>query len=104
MKLYDKNRREIMVGDVLKVFHFTGSRRKKHFMYKQVVGVQSNFNSSHERFKISHLTNSEKNGGTYTKAINDEVLEDYEIVQGFGDDHKHFEGRSKQQLSDKGSE
>jgi hypothetical protein len=37
-KAYDKTGREIMVGDVLKVYHFTAAlRRKKHYMYKHVI-------------------------------------------------------------------
>ena len=32
----DKNGREIREGDVLKVFHFTGARRKRYYMYKLV--------------------------------------------------------------------
>lgn len=36
--LYDKFGRKIIVGDVLKVYHFTAAlRRKRHYMYKQVV-------------------------------------------------------------------
>lgn len=35
--LRDAKGREIEAGDVLKVFHFTGARRKRHFMYKQAV-------------------------------------------------------------------
>lgn len=33
----DKNGRECRVGDLLKVFHFTGARRKKHYMYKLIM-------------------------------------------------------------------
>ncbi len=34
--LYDEKGREIHPKDLIKVFHFTGARRKKHYMYKQV--------------------------------------------------------------------
>tara|TARA_R110000796_G_scaffold88978_1_gene192344 strand:+ start:1875 stop:2231 length:357 start_codon:yes stop_codon:yes gene_type:complete len=30
----DKNGKDITHGSLVKVFHFTGARRKKHFMYK----------------------------------------------------------------------
>lgn len=33
---YDKHGKEIHEFDLLKVFHFTGARRKKHYMYKWV--------------------------------------------------------------------
>jgi hypothetical protein len=33
---YDQNGTEIHEFDLLKVFHFIGSRRKKHYMYKWV--------------------------------------------------------------------
>lgn len=38
--LFDEHGREIHVGDVLKVFHFIGSRRKRHYMYKQAIRYQ----------------------------------------------------------------
>lgn len=37
-KIYrDKRGRKIEQGSVLKVFHFTGARRKRYFMYKVAV-------------------------------------------------------------------
>jgi len=33
---FDKNGKEIHEFDVLKVFHYVGVRRKKHYMYKWV--------------------------------------------------------------------
>ena len=38
-KVYDKHGREILTHDIVKVLHFIGARRKKHFMYKQALGV-----------------------------------------------------------------
>lgn len=37
MKIYDKNERLIREHDLLKIYHFTGARRKKYYMYKWVV-------------------------------------------------------------------
>ena len=34
---HDKRGRRISVGAVLKVYHFTGARRKRYFMYKVAV-------------------------------------------------------------------
>lgn len=38
--LKDEHGREIKIGDVLRVFHFIGARRKHHYMYKQAVRYQ----------------------------------------------------------------
>ena len=76
--VYDKTGRELMIGDVLKVYHFTAAlRRKKHFMYKQVVeyGV---WDSGTQYLKISHLDMS---ADTYTIVCDESHLPDYEIVQ-----------------------
>ena len=76
--LYDKTGREIIVGDVLKVYHFTAAlRRKKHFMYKQVVG-QRTFRDGMEALEISHLDMS---GDFYIEACDGRTLSDYEIIQ-----------------------
>ena len=45
----DKNDREIKLGDTLKVFHFIGARRKRHYMYKQVAC------DTPKSFRVSHL-------------------------------------------------
>lgn len=33
----DKHGVEIKPGDLVKVYHFTGARRKKHYMYKWIL-------------------------------------------------------------------
>ena len=78
--LYDKTGREILVGDVLKVFHFTGRRKKQHFMYKQVadtVRLGQGENSS-PYFFVAHLDMS---GDGYHLPRDGSHLPDYEIVQ-----------------------
>lgn len=76
--IYDKTGRAIAVGDVLKVFHFTAAlRRKKHYMYKQV--VEKTAIGGDPYFKIDHLDLS---GATYLRAANGEHLPHYEIIQG----------------------
>jgi hypothetical protein len=35
--VFDKNGDEIKEFDLIKVFHFTGARRKKHYTYKHIV-------------------------------------------------------------------
>jgi len=80
MRVYDKNRREIKVGDVLKVYHFTGARCKKYYMYKIVESITDKF--KHGQFLvISHLPMSE---GSYNFKMDGEVHDNIEILQGFG--------------------
>ena len=84
----DKHGRKIMIGDVLKVYHFTAAlRRKKFYMYKQVVGFKMlggrGGEPKHKYFDVSHL-NLDRDRG-YNLGLNEGVLPDYEIVQGFDD-------------------
>ena len=87
MKLFDKHKREIKPGNVLKVFHFVGARRKRHYMYKQAVEYRPHPNSEHGYLKISHLSNvggvgPDTIGETYyLESADGRVLTDYEIVQ-----------------------
>ena len=73
-KIYDKNLRPIMVGDVLKIFHFTETlRRQRHYMFKQVISEDD------ETFKIVHLNMDNDDWYQITKT--NTVLDDTEIVQ-----------------------
>ena len=88
MQTCDKNRRPIRVGDVLKVFHFTGARRKRHFMYKQVTGTQwlGGYGGRPKvlYFFVSHLNlrpDSVNGDGGYWLGMDEGLLKDYEIVQ-----------------------
>lgn len=76
--LFDKSGREIVVGDVLKVYHFTAAlRRKKHYMYKQVTGTRT-FRDGTEVLDVSHL---DLTTDTYPLICDGGTLRDYEIVQ-----------------------
>ena len=87
VELFDKHKRKIEPGNVLKVFHFVGARRKRHYLYKQAVEYRSHPNAAHGYLKISHLSNPggalpDKIGDTYyLEAADGRVLSDYEIVQ-----------------------
>jgi len=74
--VYDKNGRPILLGDVLKVYHFTGARRKRHFMYKYVSGIRP----SGKAFVVDHL---EPNSLPYFLLLDGKIKQDYEIVQGY---------------------
>lgn len=83
----DKNRRPIRVGDVLKVFHFTGARRKKHYMYKQVTRTQwlGGYGGRPKVlfFFVSHLSlkpETVKDDGGYWLGMHEGLKSDYEIV------------------------
>ena len=88
--VHDKTGREIMVGDVLKVYHFTAAvRRKKHYMYKQVVDYDT-FRDGTPYLKVSHL---DMTADSYTIICDGAHLPDYEIVQSVG---VPFEDRPRQ--------
>ena len=84
-KLFDARGRKIMVGDVLKVFHFIGARRKRYYMYQQVVGVVHFGKNEHSLpyLKISHLNLSDD---CYHECLDGRTLSDYEILQGVKSD------------------
>jgi hypothetical protein len=82
MTLYDKHGIPIMVGDVLKVFHFIGARRKRHYMYKMCIDSgmwgQKEHSPEYHWLRFSHLDMS---SDSYYEERNDRILTDYEIVQ-----------------------
>jgi hypothetical protein len=81
MRCYPLDEKGIQIKplDVLKVFHFTGQRGKKHYMYKQVKKVDGAF------LVVSHLTAE----GDYRLAMNGRKIKGYEVVQGVSlDDRK----------------
>jgi hypothetical protein len=83
--LYDKTGREILPGDVLKVFHFVGARGKRHYMHKQAIAYHTVKNGDHY-LKISHLNRLADEPwviGTnyYLEHLDDRTLSEYEIVQ-----------------------
>lgn len=86
--LRDKTGRQIEQGDILKVFHFTGRRNKRHYMYKQVTGFKT-LGSGTEYMMISHL---ELCDSGYLERCDGRTLCEYEIVQSI--DAK-FESRSR---------
>lgn len=71
----DKNGLVIKEFDVLKVFHFTGARRKKHYVYKSVRKSPKT-----GELMIVHLT-SDESWVPMKACCSDEVWEDAEIVE-----------------------
>lgn len=78
LTVFDKRGIPIERGDVVKVFHFIGARRKRHFMYKQCLGP-----SRGGRTEFSSL---DFGAHTYTEAPG--RRSDYEIVQSIKCDHE----------------
>ena len=76
--------RPIQVGDVLKIYHFQGARRKRFFMFKQVVGVRAFKEGGHEYLIVSHLNMKPADGpdSGYFLRQDGETHADTEIVQG----------------------
>lgn len=87
---FDKHGIPIERGDIVKVFHFVGARGKRHFMYKQCLGLDR-YPSSPEGWQkvfFSHLNFCEiddRNGPYHVDP--GEFLDDYEIVQSIRYDH-----------------
>lgn len=84
MTLYDKNKRPIKVGDVLKIFNFIGARNKKHYKYTYVYDKVT-YTAGHTLYHILHLVSNPDEllqSRYYMKDIDGLVLDDYEIVQG----------------------
>jgi hypothetical protein len=91
--IYDKTGREIMQGDVLKVFHFVGRRNKRYSMYKQVVGERLLGKNQNAYWYVSHLSQKEDDG--YYLAKDGTHYDDYEIVQSVAAD---FEDRPRKAI------
>jgi len=76
-KIFDKKGKEIKEFDVIKIFHFIGARRKKHYMYKWVrlvdgvlVGMHLTNANPNSWFVLSNVAHFETG-----------IIEDAEIVQ-----------------------
>lgn len=72
--LVDKYGIPIEEGDILKVYHFTGARRKKHYMYKMAVLWDGKMYGSHLNSVLGIKLD-------YPLWTAESDSEDYEIVQ-----------------------
>ena len=99
----DKHGRAMKVGDVLKVFHFIGARRKRYFTYKQIVDtrVLGGYGGKPKipYFDVSHL-NMDGGKENYTIGMNEGVLPGYEILQGLDDIENRPKLIAKDQTND----
>jgi len=78
---WDKKGLPIRHGDLLKVFHFTGARRKRYYMYKQAWVLT--LSDGRQVLMADHL---ESTTGTTEKTsyrLTAGLLENTEIIQGY---------------------
>lgn len=93
MNAYDKTRRRIKVGDILKVHHYTIGSRKK-YMYKQVLGMVFLGRFDPAPFlKVGHLNMNDED--YYHVLMDGTVLPAYEIVASRLHDHEDRERKPK---------
>ncbi len=92
--LFDKNDVPLREGDVIKMFHFTGPRKKKYFMYK-VLAVDERFERlGYWALDISELLlkGKDKAQGGYLLS----PCPPFEVVSGFGPNgDEDYESRKK---------
>lgn len=88
----DKNNRQIMLGDRLKVFHFA-TKQKKYFMYKQVIRIQTV--GGDPFYRVSHLCLYDREDG-YWLPLKQEKHDNIEIIQ--SETETNFENRKKIKL------
>ena len=91
--VFDRNGREILPGDTLRVFHFFGPRRKRIFMYKWVAEVVELGEGKNKFLKVSHLSTTRPEH--YFEWMNGRQLDTVEIVQGYGPHGVCFDRRPK---------
>lgn len=78
MEFFDRKGRRLELFDIVKVFHYMGARRKRNYMYKQV--VEKKLTGGVGFFVLHHLQSC---GETFLLRCNDKINCAYEIVQGF---------------------
>lgn len=89
---YDMRGIPIERGDIVKVFHFVGARRKRHYMYKQCLGPGSYKNGRETYVFFSHLNFNNEIGSRESDSPYHERpgshLPHYEIVHSIKCDHE----------------
>lgn len=83
--LKDEKGREIGVGDVLKIFHFIGRNRKRHYMYKQAIRYEEHEGGG-GYLRISHLnepviTSFDLGVNCFIEVADGRSMRGWEIVQ-----------------------
>jgi len=92
--LYDKRGIPIERGDIVKVFHFTGARRKRYYMYKQCLGFVLVATTTYVAFShLNFIEDVRAQDGPYLEIPDGRTLSDYEIVQSI---KREFEDRPRQ--------
>ena len=93
-EVYDKNGRPVHEYDVLKVFHFVGSRKKRYYMYK-VVWDCAGWLRAMSPSEILRAIEGDIPGCLLSSLSGC----NFEIVDGYGNDGVYYEDRpTKDQL------
>ena len=80
MNLYDKRGIPILPGDTVKVYHYRAAHRREHrYMYKYALEIAPREGKS-PLLKLSHLNLKSE---WYWELMNERVMPEMEIVQGF---------------------
>ncbi|WP_025183007.1 hypothetical protein [Leptospira interrogans] len=96
MDFLDKTGRAIQPGDTLKLYHFTGPRRKKFYMYKYVLDFIELGKDERIGLRILHLSYPLNPDSSYFTVIcDDKIHDDFEIVQGNSDGYPIEERKKK---------
>lgn len=76
---FDKNGKEIKEFAVLKIFHFTGIRRKRYYMYKWVKLIEKN----NKQYWVAYHLTDDSGRYFFLRSIANEnrILSNVEIVQ-----------------------
>ena len=77
--ILDRKGKKIKIGDVLKIYHFKGSRRK-HYMYKQVIGHHSSERLGNY-FSVAHFYNPDQSKQFYYLEKDNKQHEEIEIIE-----------------------
>ncbi len=101
--IYDKNGRQVFEGDLLKIFHFIGARRKKYYMYKIVV-KNDNFLLAADPRDLA-LDKDWKKSARSACLLRCLSSREFEIIAGYGPDKfpnsLYYEDRPKFKLLEK---
>ena len=85
IKLYDEKGKELKDGQLVRVFHFTGARNKKNYMYKQISKVEKGLYAMHLPVNLPCTDNNRPGYWPAYEADADGIIEGTRIVQCYCD-------------------
>ena len=99
MRIHDRKGYPIYAGDLLKTYHFTGSRKRKYYMYHLVVAYDGG-DRMISACELLVYKDKPLPGCLVSCCAVNGVLYDSEIVEGFGPDREYvdFEDRPRMKV------